>query len=73
MRYIFGSDMMVCDLASTGNAGRMRQNIQAALKPLSKEEIAFLETGERSLRTKAFSPKHQTALEGFPSGAVHID
>ena len=71
MRYIFGSDMMVCALASTGNAGRMRQNIQAALKPLSKEEIAFLETGERSLRTKA--PKHQTALEGFPSGAVHID
>lgn len=47
MRYIFGSDMKVCALVSTGNAKRMRQNIQASRNPLSREEIAFLETGER--------------------------
>ena len=47
MRYIFGSDMKVCAVVSTGNAGRMRQNIAASLKPLTGEEIRFLETGER--------------------------
>lgn len=47
MRYIFGSSMNVCALVSTGSAKRMRQNIQASLKPLTLEEISFLETGKR--------------------------
>ena len=45
MRYIFGSDMKVCALVSTGSAKRMRQNIRAACKPLTPEEISYLETG----------------------------
>ena len=47
MRYIFGSEMKVCAVVSTSSAARMRQNIEASLKPLTKEEIGFLETGER--------------------------
>ena len=46
MRYIFGSDMKVCAVVSTGSAGRMRQNIEASLRPLTSEEIRFLETWE---------------------------
>lgn len=47
MRYIFGSEMNVCALVGTSSARRMRQNIRAALKPLTLEEIHYLETGKR--------------------------
>ncbi len=48
IRYIFGSEMAVCAVVSTTNPRRMKQNVRAALNPLTQEEIAFLETGVRA-------------------------
>ncbi len=44
MRYIFGSAMNVFAAVSTTNPGRMAQNVSAALHPLTREEVSWLES-----------------------------
>lgn len=46
MRYIFASDMRVFALVSTSDPGRMRENIEAANEPLTREEARWLEHGD---------------------------
>ena len=43
MRYVFGSPMNVFAVVSTASAERMRMNIRAAARPLTEEDIGFLE------------------------------
>lgn len=45
MSYIFSNEMNVFALVSTTKAERMKDNIDAACHPLSKEEVKFLEQG----------------------------
>ena len=45
LRYIFGSDMNVYAVLTSTNPERMAANAASASKPLSKEDIRFLESG----------------------------
>ena len=46
MRYVFSSEMNIFAVCATNSPERMRQNIAASLKPLSPEDVQFLEGRE---------------------------
>ena len=46
MRYIFSGDMNMFAAVSTSNPERMRRNIDAVRRPLSREEARWLELGD---------------------------
>ena len=43
LRYVFGGDMNTFAIASTTNPKRLAQNAEATRKPLTKEDLSFLE------------------------------
>ncbi len=45
MRYAFSSSMNLFAVCATGSGARMRQNIAASLRPLSAQDVRYLESG----------------------------